>query len=341
MIMTKYSVAVVGATGMVGQKMAQVLEERQFPYKELKMLASARSAGSKVKVGNREYVVEELKPEAFKGVDFAFFSAGGDISEQYAPEAVKHGAVVVDNSSAFRLNDDVPLVVPEVNPDAAREHKGIIANPNCSTIQMVVALKPLHQEAGIERVVVSTYQAVSGSGKEAMDELETQSRAYLDGKEIKAEYIPHKGAARNYQIAFNLVPQLDAFGEEGYSKEELKMIKETRKIMGLPDMRITATTVRAPIFNGHSESVNVEFARDISPERAREILEEFPGIVVQDDPANLIYPMPIDADGRNEVFVGRIRRDFSVERGLSMWVVSDNLRKGAATNSIQIAELLV
>jgi aspartate-semialdehyde dehydrogenase len=249
--------------------------------------------------------------------------------------------VVIDNSSAFRMHDDVPLVVPEVNPEDAKKHKGIIANPNCSTIQMVVVLQPLHKEAAMERVVVSTYQAVSGAGKEAMDELKTQSRSSLDGTEIKAEYFPHKGAARNYQMAFNLVPQIDVFSEEDYTKEELKMIKETRKIMGLPDLRITATTVRVPVYNAHSESVNIEFARDITPERAREILREAPGVIVQDDPASLIYPMPADASGRDEVFVGRIRKDLSIKYGLNLWVVSDNLRKGAATNSIQIAELLV
>lgn len=339
--MKKYSVAIVGATGMVGQKMAEVLEERQFPYSNIKMLASSRSAGMKLKVGSSEYQVEEACPEAFKGIDFAFFSAGGDISEQLAPEAVKHGAVVVDNSSAFRLAEGVPLVVPEVNPEAAKEHKGIIANPNCSTIQMVVALQPLHREAGIERVVVSTYQAVSGAGREAMDELKAQSKACLEDKEIKAEYIPHKGASRNYQIAFNCVPQLDVFAEDNYTKEEMKMVKETRKIMGISDLRVTATTVRVPVYNGHSEAVNIEFARPLSPERARELLEETRGIVVYDDPANLLYPMQVDISGRDEVFVGRIRKDPTVTHGLNLWVVADNLRKGAATNSVQIAELLV
>lgn len=339
--MKKYNVAIVGATGMVGQKMAEVLEERQFPYSNIKMLASSRSVGLKIKVGSSEYQVEEARPEAFKGIDFAFFSAGGDISEQLVPEAVKHGAVAIDNSSAFRLDDGVPLVVPEVNPEAAKKHRGIIANPNCSTIQMVVALQPLHREAGMERVVVATYQAVSGAGKEAMDELKSQSKNYLEEKEVKAEYIPHKGAARNYQIAFNCVPQLDVFAEDGYTKEEMKMVKETRKIMGIPDLRVTATTVRVPVYNGHAEAVNIEFASPISPERARELLEETPGIVVYDDPANLLYPMQIDASGRDEVFVGRIRKDRSVTHGLNLWVVADNLRKGAATNSIQIAELLV
>ncbi len=339
--MKKYSVAIVGATGMVGQKMAEVLEERQFPYSDIKMLASSRSAGLKMKVGNREYQVAEACPAAFKGIDFAFFSAGGEISEQLVPEAVKHGAVAIDNSSAFRLQEGVPLVVPEVNPEAAKKHRGIIANPNCSTIQMVVVLQPLHVEAGINRVVVSTYQAVSGAGREAMDELKSQSKACLEGTEAKAEYIPHKGAVRNYQIAFNCVPQLDVFVEDGYTKEEMKMVKETRKIMGLPDLRVTATTVRVPVYNGHAEAVNVEFAGAISPERARELLGATPGVIVWDDPSNLLYPLQVDSDGRDEVFVGRIRKDLSVTHGLNLWVVSDNLRKGAATNSIQIAELLV
>ena len=339
--MSKYNVAVVGATGMVGQKMVEVLTERQFPFKNIKMLASSRSVGLKIKVGNNEYTVEEACADAFKGIDFAFFSAGGDISEELAPEAVKHGAVVVDNSSAFRMHDEVPLVVPEVNPEAAIAHKGIIANPNCSTIQMVAVLQPLHKEAGIERVVVSTYQAVSGAGKEAMDELKNQSRSSLDGEDIKAQYIPHKGASRNYQIAFNCVPQLDVFTDNAYTKEEMKMVNETRKIMGIPDLRITATTVRVPVYNGHSESVNIEFKKELSPEKAIDILRKAQGIVVCDDPANLIYPMAIDADDRDEVFVGRIRKDHSLKNGLNMWVVADNLRKGAATNSIQIAELLI
>ncbi len=339
--MSGYNVAVVGATGMVGQMMAEVLAERQFPYQNMKLLASSRSKGLKLKVGSNEYTVEEARPDAFKGIDFAFFSAGGDISEELAPAAVKHGAVVIDNSSAFRLKDDVPLVVPEVNPEAAKKHRGIIANPNCSTIQMVVALQPLHRAAVLKRVVVATYQAVSGAGKEAMDELRNQVRAVLDNGEVVAEYLPHKGAARNYQIAFNVLPQLDVFTEGDYTKEEMKMVKETRKIMGLPELAVSATTVRVPVLNGHSEAVNVEFEQEISPERAREVLKDAPGVLVWDDPAALLYPMPVDANGRDEVFVGRIRKDFSIKNGLNLWVVSDNLRKGAATNSIQIAELLI
>lgn len=339
--MTKHNVAVVGATGMVGQKIVQILEERQFPFSGLKLLASSRSAGRKVKVGSREYRVEEACPQAFEGVDFAFFSAGGDISKKLVPEAAKHGTIVIDNSSAFRMSDDVPLVIPEVNPEAVKNHRGIIANPNCSTIQMVVVLQPLHRAAEIERVVVSTYQAISGAGREALDELKSQSESYLRGDEVKAEYVPHKRAARNYQLAFNLVPQIDVFDEDGYTKEELKMVYETRKIMGLPDLRVTATTVRVPVSIGHSESINIEFAQELSPERAREILDNAPGVIVCDDPENLIYPMPLEASGRDETFVGRIRKDHSVKHGINIWVVADNLRKGAATNSVQIAELLV
>lgn len=339
--MTRYNVAVVGATGMVGQKILQILEERRFPFSGLKLLASSRSAGRKIKVGSREYQVEEACSRAFEGVDFAFFSAGGDTSKELVPEAVKHGTIVIDNSSAFRMFDDVPLVIPEVNPEAVEDHRGIISNPNCSTIQMVVVLQPLHREAVIKRVVVSTYQAISGAGREAMGELKSQSGSYLGGDEVKAEYVPYRGAARNYQLAFNLVPQIDVFDEDGYTREELKMIHETRKIMGLPDLPITATTVRVPVFVGHSESINIEFERELSPEKAHEIFNKAAGIIVSDDPGNLIYPTPLEMADRDETFVGRIRKDRSVRHGLNIWVVADNLRKGAATNSVQIAELLL
>ncbi len=337
----KYNVAVVGATGMVGQKMIDVLLERQFPINRLKLLASARSADKKLKVGFETYTVEEVTPQSFEGIDFAFFSAGGDLSKELAPEAVKRGAVVVDNSNAFRMEEDVPLVVPEVNPDAVCKHSGIIANPNCSTIQMVVALKPLHETAILKRVVAATYQAVSGAGKEAVEELQEQCRAYLAGKPVKTGLIPHKGAIRNYQLAFNLVPQLDIFVEEGYCKEEIKMIRETRKIMSLPGLPVTATTVRVPVINGHSIALNVELEQALSANEARALLEKSPGILVADNPGKLEYPTPMEADGKDAVYVGRIRPDHSVEHGLNMWVVSDNIRKGAATNSIQIAELLI
>jgi len=326
---------------MVGQKMIEVLIERDFPFKELKLLASSRSANQKIEAGGQYYTIEELTAESFAGVEFAFFSAGGDISKVFAPEAVKHGAVVIDNSNAFRMDPTVPLVVPEVNPDSVFEHKGIIANPNCSTIQMVVALKPLQDAVPIKRVVAATYQAVSGAGKEAVDELLEHSRAVLEGRLVIPERIPHKGAKRNFQLAFNCVPQIDIFVEDGYCKEEIKMINETRKIMGLPNLPVTATTVRVPVVTSHSIAVNVEFTGPLEAAEARALLSRAPGVVLLDDPAGLSYPMPLQAADDDAVFVGRIRPDHSVEHGLNLWVVSDNIRKGAATNSIQIAELLI
>lgn len=326
---------------MVGQKMIEVLIERDFPFKKLKLLASSRSANQKIEAGGKTYTVEELTAESFAGVEFAFFSAGGDISEVFAPEAVKHGAVVIDNSNAFRMDPAVPLVVPEVNPDSVFKHKGIIANPNCSTIQMVVALKPLQDAVPIKRVVAATYQAVSGAGKEAVDELLEHSRAALEGRLVIPERIPHKGAKRNFQLAFNCVPQIDVFVEDGYCKEEIKMIKETRKIMELPNLPVTATTVRVPVVTSHSIAVNVEFNSPLEAGEARDLLAKAPGVVLLDDPADLSYPMPLYAADNDAVFVGRIRQDHSVEHGLNLWVVSDNIRKGAATNSIQIAELII
>jgi len=327
---------------MVGQSLVQVLEERHFPLGGLKLLASSRSANLTVDVLGRTYRVEEATPAAFAGVDVAFFSAGEAISKELAPEAVRQGAVVVDNSNAFRMEEGIPLVVPEVNAAALKGHRGIIANPNCSTIQLVVALAPLEQAAGLLRVVVSSYQSVSGAGREAVDELAAQSQAVLAGRDdFPRERIPHAGARVQHQLAFNLVPQIDVFDLDGYSKEELKIIRETRKIMGLPDLRITATTVRVPVFNSHSESVNLELASPLSAEEAKQVLRSAPGVVVVDDLAELAYPMPVQVSGRDEVFVGRIRPDFSVKNGLNMWVVADNIRKGAATNSIQIAEALV
>ncbi|MEW5785198.1 MAG: aspartate-semialdehyde dehydrogenase [Bacillota bacterium] len=337
----KYHVAVVGATGMVGQKMIEVLFERRFPIGGLKLLASARSTDLKIRVRGKEYPVEETTPHSFEGVDFAFFSAGEAISKELGPEAARRGAVVVDNSNAFRMDEGIPLVVPEVNPQAVFEHRGIIANPNCSTIQMVAALYPLHKAAGLKRVVAATYQAVSGAGKEAVEELTEQCRAHLAGGKAPALRIPHQGAARGYQIAFNLVPQLDVFVEDGYCKEELKMVRESRKIMGLPGLAITATTVRVPVVNGHSIALNVEFERPLSAPEAKALLADAPGVAVLDDPDRLLYPTPLEASGRDEVFVGRIRPDHSVPYGLNLWVVADNIRKGAATNSIQIAELLL
>ncbi len=339
--MKKYTVAVVGATGMVGRTFLKVLEERKFPIEEIKLLASQKSAGNTILFKGQEIIVEEANAVSFENVDFAFFSAGTSVSKALAPSAAKRGALVIDNSSAFRLEPDVPLVVPEVNPEAAKEHKGIIANPNCSTIQMVVALYPLHKAAGLKRVVVSTYQAVSGAGKAACDGLLHESMAVLEGSKVVPASLPYGGAKRFYQIAFNLVPQLDIFVEDGYTKEEMKMVNETRKIMSLPQLKITATTVRVPVMNGHSESVNVEFAKPLSVEKARHILKEAAGIVVIDNPTETEYPMPYYLDGRDEVFVGRLRVDPSVQYGLNMWVVADNIRKGAATNSVQIAELFI
>ncbi len=339
--MSGYNVAVVGVTGMVGQTFIRVLQERQFPIKGWKLLASSRSVDKEIEIGGVPHLVEEAMPASFKGVDFAFFSAGGDISKELAHEAVKCGAVVVDNSSAFRMDPEIPLVVPEVNPGAVKGHKGLIANPNCSTIQLVVALDPLHRAAGLKRVVAATYQSVSGAGKEAVDELLAQSEAVLAKKELVKERIPYKGAKVNHQIAFNMVPQIDVFDEDDYTKEELKMILETRKIMDIPDLPITVTTVRVPSLNGHSEAVNVELNSPLSAWEARRLLSSAPGIIVMDDPGELLYPMPVQTEGRDEVFVGRVRIDRSVPYGLNMWVVADNIRKGAATNSIQIAELLI
>ena len=327
---------------MVGQSLVQVLQERNFPVGNLKLLASARSVNLTVEVNGQSYKVEEATPEAFEGVDVAFFSAGEGISKDLGPEAVRRGCVVVDNSNAFRMDEGIPLVVPEVNPEALDGHKGIIANPNCSTIQLVVALQPLQKAAGLKRIVVSSYQAVSGAGKEAVDELANQSQAILDGKtDFPKERIPHGNAKVQHQIAFNVVPQLDVFVEDGYCKEETKIMRETRKIMSLPELKITATTVRVPVMNGHSEAVNVELEKALSPDEARKVLSESPGIVIVDNPEELSYPMPAPLEGRDEVFVGRIRVDRSLENGLNMWVVADNIRKGAATNSIQIAEELI
>ncbi len=330
----KPNVAVVGATGAVGEEMLKVLEERGFPVGKVKLLSSARSAGRLLTFRRTAETVEELGKESFKGVDIALFSAGGGVSREYAPVAAAAGAVVIDNSSAWRMDPDVPLVVPEVNPDAVGDRrKGIIANPNCSTIQMVVVLKPLHEAAEMKRVVVSTYQSVSGTGWKAMDELRRQSAAVLADEPVECEVYPH-------QIAFNVLPHIDVFAEGDYTKEEIKMVRETRKIMGLPELRITATTARVPVFVGHSESVNVEFQRALSPEEARRILFAAPGVAVVDDPAKNEYPLALECGGRDETFVGRIRGDDSVRYGLNLWVVSDNLRKGAATNAVQIAELV-
>src|SRR4030042_1517486 len=331
-----YRVAVVGATGGVGQQMVACLEERNFPVGRLVPLASERSLGKKVTFLGKAIPVEELTKDSFGGVEIALFSAGGGISKEYGPIAARAGAVVVDNSSAWRMDPEVPLVVPEVNPqDVGLYPKtGIIANPNCSTIQMVVALKPLHDAARLKRVVVSTYQAVSGTGQKAVDELSAQVRALLSGQGTVNTVYPHR-------IAFNVLPHIDVFLENGYTKEEMKMVNETQKILGDDSIRVTATTVRVPVFYGHSESVSIETERKLTPQEARAILAQAPGIKVVDDPAKFQYPMPLDATGQDLTLVGRIREDFSIKNGLNLWVVADNLRKGAATNAVQIPQILI
>lgn len=331
-----YRVCIVGATGMVGREMISVLEEREFPVRNLKLLASERTAGSTQEFKGEELKVQVLQEDSFKDMEIGLFSAGGSISQKYAPIASEEGCVVIDNTSAFRMDPEVPLVVPEVNPHSIADHthKGIIANPNCSTIQMVVVLKPIHDVAKIKRVVVSTYQSVSGTGKEAIRELEKQTLAIFNQQEVKSEVYPH-------QIAFNCIPHIDVFSENGYTKEEIKMINETKKIMEDESIGITATTVRVPVFYCHSESVNIETTKKITPDEIRDILARAPGIVVSDDPKKNEYPSAIYAAGKDETFVGRIREDTSIEKGIDMWIVSDNIRKGAALNAVQIAEILV
>ena len=338
--MKKYNVAILGATGAVGQEFLNLIEEHNFPFAELKMLASKRSAGKKIQFMGKEYTVEEATEDSFKGVDIALF-AGGAASKTFAPAAVKAGAVVIDNSSAFRMDPEVPLVVPEVNPEAIANHKGIIANPNCSTIIMVMALKPLYNVSKIKRVVVSTYQAVSGGGKEAMAELEEQVKAINEGRPVVANILPGASLAKHYQIAFNLIPQIDVFKENLYTKEEMKMIDETKKIMSDDSMRITATTVRVPVYRSHAESVNVEFEDEISVEKAREVLAAFPGVTLTDNPDEQIYPMPLETSGKDDVEVGRIRKDYSIDNALNFWVCGDQIRKGAALNALQIAEYMI
>lgn len=328
-----YTVAVVGATGAVGTEMIQVLEERKFPVGTLVPLASARSAGETVSFGGSEYLVQELSSGSFDGVDLALFSAGSDVSKQFAPVAAKAGTVVIDNSSAWRMDKDVPLVVPEVNPQDAASHRGILANPNCSTIQMVVALKPLHEQFRIRRVVVTTFQSVSGTGKEAMDELTDECRALLSFQDAQPSVYP-------YQIAFNCLPHIDEFLPSGYTKEEMKMVHETRKILGDHTIAVTATTVRVPVLIGHSEAVNIETECKVTANEARAVLSMAPGVKVYDDPTRRLYPMPVDVAGTDDVYVGRIREDESIPNGLNLWIVADNLRKGAALNAVQIAELL-
>ncbi|GGK00335.1 aspartate-semialdehyde dehydrogenase [Lentibacillus kapialis] len=336
------NVAVVGATGAVGEKIIKILEKKDLPIKELKLLSSERSAGKKVTFNNQELMVEEAQPESFSNIDIALFSAGGSISKQLAPEAVKRGAVVVDNTSAYRMADDVPLVVPEVNEADIKSHNGIIANPNCSTIQMVAVLKPIQEAFGLSRVIVSTYQAVSGAGNHANEELRTQTAQFLNNEEMTAELLPVKGDERHYPIAFNALPQIDVFQENGYTFEEMKMINESKKILHAQDLPVSATCVRLPFFTSHAESVYVDVEKDgLNVEDVWSVLNRADGVTLQDDPATQTYPTPLSATNKEDVFVGRVRKDLDSDKGFHLWVVSDNLIKGAAWNTIQIAERLI
>ncbi len=332
--MTGYRVAILGATGMVGREFIKILQQRQFPVSDLVLLASDRSAGKTVAYGSKQIVVQETGKDSFKDIDIVLASAGAEISEEYSPIAAAAGAVVVDNSRAFRMTPDVPLVVPEVNLEDAKGHHGIIANPNCSTIQMVVALNPIHRVNQIKRIIVDTYQSVSGTGSNAVDEMFDQARAILEGRKAEAKVYP-------YQIAFNLLPHIEPFQDNGYSREEMKMLYETRKIMHAPDVLVSATTVRVPVPLCHAEAIHIELERPMTPAEAREILSGAPGVIVQDDLSNNVYPLPSYGAGKDEVFVGRIRKDISHPNGLAMYVVSDNIRKGAALNAVQIAEALI
>lgn len=329
-----YRLGIVGATGAVGQEMRKVLSQRRFPLADLKLLASSRSVGRELEFEGERIKVREARPQEFADLDIALFSAGASVSKVLAPEAVKAGCVVIDNSSAFRMEKDVPLVVPEVNPHHLENHRGLIANPNCSTIQLVVVINPLHQRYRIKRIVVTTFQSVSGTGMRAIEELRKQSASYLAGEPIEKEVYPH-------QIAFNLLPQIDVFLENLYTKEEMKLVNETRKILNDYSIRITSTCVRVPVFVSHSESVNLEMEKPYELDEVREVLEKAPGVKVLDDPDKSVYPMPLMAEGTDFCYVGRIRRDESIASGLNLWVVADNLRKGAALNAVQIAEELI
>ncbi|RCW70663.1 aspartate-semialdehyde dehydrogenase [Saliterribacillus persicus] len=337
-----YNVAVVGATGAVGQKMLETLDKKDFPIENLHLLSSKRSAGKELTYKGETYVVKEATPESFEGIQIALFSAGGSVSKKLADEAVKRGAVVVDNTSAFRMDPEVPLVVPEVNEADITKHKGIIANPNCSTIQMVAALKPIKEKFGLSRVIVSTYQAVSGAGNEAVEELRQQSQDFLNGEEMTADLLPVNGEKKHYPIAFNALPQIDVFQDNGYTFEEMKMINETKKIMHDDSLHVSATCVRLPFFTAHAESVYVEVNdANITVEDIQQALKNADGVVLEDDPTNQVYPTPLSASGKSDVFVGRVRKDIDHPNGFHLWVVSDNLLKGAAWNSVQIAESLI
>ncbi|MNI30517.1 Aspartate-semialdehyde dehydrogenase [compost metagenome] len=335
-----FNVAVVGATGAVGEQIIRLLDERNFPINELKFLSSARSAGVKIRFKEREITVEEATPASFKGIDIALFSAGGDVSTALAPHAVAAGAVCIDNTNAFRMDPETPLVVPEVNIEKINEHKGIIANPNCSTIQMVATLKPLYDRYGVSRVIVSTYQAVSGAGTKAIDEMLRQSKEILAGNDPKPDILPVGSLPVKHQIAFNAIPQIDKFLDNGFTNEEMKMIKETKKIMGDDSIEVTATCVRIPVVYGHSESVYVELKEDFDIDEVKSLLANAPGLVLVDNPQEQLYPLATDAAGKKETFVGRVRRDLSNPKALNLWIVSDNLLKGAAWNAVQIAEYI-
>lgn len=337
----EYRVGVVGATGAVGLQIIKYLEQRAFPVSKLIPLSSARSSGSTIQFKGKNITVQELTPDIFEEIDIAFFSAGGSVSKNYAPEAVKRNVVVIDNSNAFRMEKEVPLVVPEVNRQAIFGHKGIIANPNCSTIQMVVALKPIYDQLGINRIIVSTYQAVSGAGLQAVRELEHQIQSHMKGEEAAAQLLPVKSLPTHYPIAYNAIPQVDVATENGFTLEEMKMVQETRKILDDDKIGVTATCVRIPVLQCHSESVYIETKSDFDLVEVRQLLSSAPGIILQDDINHQIYPMPLQATDRPEVFVGRLRKDLTYSRGLNMWIVSDSLLKGAAINAIQIAECLV
>src|SRR5699024_848049 len=337
-----YNVAIVGATGAVGQTITKILEDRNFPIDTLKLLSSSRSAGKKIKFKDKEITVEEATTESFAEVDIALFSAGGSISEKLASSAVESGAVVVDNTSAFRMDEKVPLIVPEVNSEDIKEHQGIIANPNCSTIQMVAALKPIQEAFGLNRVIVSTYQAVSGAGAEACEELKDQSREYLENKNMQANLLSVKGDKKHYPIAFNALPQIDMFSENGYTLEELKMINETKKILHDPNLSVAATCVRLPFFTSHAESIYIEVENNgLEVSDIWNVLKEAQGVILEDDPENQIYPTPLSAADKDDVFVGRVRKDPDHSNGFHFWVVADNLIKGAALNTVQIAENII
>ncbi len=335
-----FNVAVVGITGAVGQQIIRLLDERNFPINQLKLLASKRSAGSKISFKGKEITVEEASPQSFTGIDIAFFSAGGDVSKQLVPHAVASGAVCIDNTSAYRMDPEIPLVVPEVNIEKINENKGIIANPNCSTIQMVATLKPLYDRYGISRIIVSTYQAVSGAGSLAIDEMLKQSRDVLDNKPVEPNILPVSSLPVKHQIAFNAIPQIDKFLDNGFTYEEMKMILETKKIFGDDSLQVTATCVRIPVVYGHSESIYVELKDAFDIDEVKELLASAPGIILQDNPQEQLYPLASEAAGKLETFVGRVRRDLSNPKALNMWIVSDNLLKGAAWNAVQIAEYI-